>query len=285
MPRWSGFVLEPARILGGSAESAAVAAALVEVTVAAIDIADDLIDGDWGGDVEDQHRAMNAAVGLGLLSQSAVALLAEQVGAERALRIAQRVGRWSLASVTGQDQDVLNQQRLDVSEDEALAVTRRKSGSLVRMAFEVGALVATDDEAIVSAVGDLGEAVGVIAQLLNDLAGLDVGAVGQKLDFAARTKTAPVAFLLRSAREEQHQVVLDWYAGAAGTAASTTTERELSRLANEVGALDFAWVLADAQRRDAAAALKATAERLQAPALLELLPLLPSVRARRYRSN
>jgi geranylgeranyl pyrophosphate synthase len=228
---------------------------------------------------------MNAAVGLGLLSQSAVAQLAEQVGAERALRIAQRAGRWSLASVTGQDQDVLNQQRLDVSEDEALAVTRRKSGSLVRMAFEVGALVATDDEAIVSAVGDLGEAVGVIAQLLNDLAGLDVSAVGQKLDFAARTKTAPVAFLLRSAREEQHQVVLDWYAGAAGTAASPTTERELSRLANEVGALDFAWVLADAQRRDAAAALQAAAERLQTPALLDLLPLLPSLRARRYRSS
>jgi geranylgeranyl pyrophosphate synthase len=284
-PRWTGFVLEPASVLGGSAAGAAIAAALVEVAVAAIDIADDLIDGDWSGDLADQHRATNAAVGLGLLGQAAIPLLGAELGAERALRIAERAARWSLASVSGQDQDVLNQHRLDVSEDEALAVTRCKSGSLVRMAVEVGALVATDDEDVVRAVGDLGEAVGTIAQLLNDLAGVDTHASGQKLDFRARTKTVPVAFLLHSARDGGHQRVLDWYTQSMPTPveADGAAEQALSQLARDLGALDFAWVLADAQRREADAALRAAAARLARPELLDLLRLLPSVRARAAR--
>src|SRR5438477_11399037 len=49
-PRWSAFAMEPARVLGGSPQAAAMAAALVELAVASIDIADDLIDGDFVGD-------------------------------------------------------------------------------------------------------------------------------------------------------------------------------------------------------------------------------------------
>jgi geranylgeranyl pyrophosphate synthase len=281
IPRWSRFVMEPAHVLGGSQEAAAMAAALVELAVASIDIADDLIDGDFEGDQQDHRRAMNAAVGVGLLTQRAYVELAKRTGSDRAIRIADRAARWSLGSVDGQDRDVLMQFRIDVSEDEALAVTRRKSGSLVRMAFEVGAAVATDDERLIDSVGALGESVGVIAQLLNDLGGVDVGS-GNKTDFRARTKTAPVAYLLRSAAEAHHQVVLDWYANP--DLDDPARERELAILAHDLGAMDFAWILADTHRREAVAALKRAADELNSPELLELMPLLPSVRGRPVRS-
>jgi geranylgeranyl pyrophosphate synthase len=279
--RWSGFVMEPARVLGGATPAAAMAAALVELSVAAIDIADDLIDGDFIGDRQEQHRAMNAAVGLGLLTQRAYVELAKLISAERAMRVAERAARWSLGSVDGQDRDVLLQARVDVSEDEALAVTRRKSGSLVRMAFEVGAAVATDDDQLIDRVGELGESVGLVAQLLNDLGGVDI-ASGNKTDFRARTKTPPVAFLIRSAAEEHKQVVLDWYADT--DLEDPARERELAILAHDLGAMDFAWILADTHRREAVAALKHAADELNSPELLELMPLLPSVRGRPIRS-
>jgi geranylgeranyl diphosphate synthase, type I len=280
-PRWTGFVMESARVLGGSSEAAAAAGALVELAVGAIDIADDLIDGDFIGSREDKHRAMNAAVGLGLLTQRAIVELAIHVGPARATHIAERAARWSLASVDGQDRDVLLQARVDVSEDEALAVTRRKSGSLVRMAFEVGAAVATDDVAVIESVGVLGESVGLVAQLLNDLGGVD-DASGNKTDFRARTKTAPVAYLLRSAAEDNHRVVLDWYANS--DLDDPVHERELAVLARDLGAMDFAWILADTHRREAVAALKGAAVELKKPELLELMTLLPSVRGRPIRS-
>jgi hypothetical protein len=65
--------------------------------------------------------------------------------------------------------------------------------------------------------------------------------------------------------------------------ADGAAEQALSQLARDLGALDFAWVLADAQRREADAALRAAAARLARPELLDLLRLLPSVRARAAR--
>jgi geranylgeranyl pyrophosphate synthase len=149
------------------------------------------------------------------------------------------------------------------------------------MAFEVGAAVATNDVAVIESVGALGESVGLVAQLLNDLGGVDI-ASGNKTDFRARTKTAPVAYLLRSAAEDNHQVVLDWYANS--DLDDPAHERELAVLAHDLGAMDFAWILADTHRREAVAALKGAAVELNKPELLKLMPLLPSVRGRPARS-
>jgi geranylgeranyl pyrophosphate synthase len=281
-PRWSSFVVETCRVLSGDPVAAAIAAAMVEFVVAAIDITDDIVDGDWTGDARDQARAVNASVGLTLLAHRTQSLLATRLGVARAATIADRMAVLSLATVDAQDRDILMQDRLDVSEDEALDVTRRKSGSLVRMAFEVGAAVASDSPELIEVVGSLGEAVGTIAQLLNDLAGLDLTVTGQKTDFRARTKTAPVAFLLQSAREDGHTVVLDWYTNT--QPCDSDAERELARLAHDLGALDFAWILADTCRREASATLVMQVAELKRPELLELLPLLPSVRARPTRT-
>jgi geranylgeranyl pyrophosphate synthase len=277
-PRWSAFVVETCRVLSGDPAAAAIAAAMVEFVVAAIDITDDIVDGDWAGDTRDQARAVNASVGLTLLSQRMQSLLAARLGSARAADVADRMVSLSLATVNAQDRDILMQDRSDVSEDEALDVTRQKSGSLVRMAFEVGAAIAVDDRELIEVAGSLGEAVGLIAQLLNDLAGLDLTVSAQKTDFRARTKTAPVAFLLRSAREDGHTVIVDWYENAHLT--DPDAEHELARLAHDLGALEFAWILADTCRREAAGALVKQADALGRPELLQLLTLLPSVRAR-----
>ncbi len=75
-------------------------------------------------------------------------------------------------------------------------MTRRKAGSLAAMACQVGAAVAVDDPAILELVGDFGRHVGVVAQLLNDLAGVDPDSASRGSDLRRGKKTLPIAYAL-----------------------------------------------------------------------------------------
>jgi hypothetical protein len=94
-----------------------------------------------------------------------------------------------------------------------------------------------------------------------------------------------VAFLLRSAIEadDKRQPVIDWYTNM--DLDDPALEHELAVLAHDLGAMDFAWILADQHRREAVATLQQDAAALHAPGLLQLLRLLPSVRGHSLRSE
>ena len=276
--RWPPYVFETCRALDGDEAAAVAAAAAVECAVAAIDVVDDLIDDEWTSCAQDRPRALNASVALAFLAQHCAAQVAGALGPERALLIQAILSEGTVGSCAGQDLDVVLETTADVSEERALEATWRKSGSLVAMACQVGAALATDESRVLDLAGTFGRHVGVCAQLLNDLAGVDIGETETTSDLRRRKKTLPVAYLLRCARQEGLTPVLDWSrsTGPSGLHA----DEHIATLIHDLGGLHYTWTVADAHRREARALLGELAEVASRQEVLALQRLLPSARAR-----
>jgi geranylgeranyl diphosphate synthase type I len=274
--KWPAFVLDIAAILGGEHEAAIGAAAAVEFAIAAADIIDDLVDDDWGRESEAWERALNASWTLTWLAQRCALDLAGSLGAASALAICGCLADRCAAATVGEDLDLLLEQLPESSEEQALEMTRRKAGALVAMACEVGAMVAGEDAAMRAAIGEFGGHVGVVAQILNDIAGVaDDDALSG--DLRLGKKTLPIAYALRCAREEEIQPLLTW---AARPQAVNTDDLLAIRAAIwAVGGVHYAWVVADAHRREALAVIDALVRRTGRTELRGLRRLIPSTRA------
>lgn len=271
--RWPVTVLDVGRALGGDAAAAIDAAAAVEFAVAAIDILDDVIDDEWPGEIGQQRRAANAGLALGWLAQQCAGQLAGLVGAGRALLVSTLIGDGSLASCAGQDGDLVLETLADTSEELAYAVTDCKSGSLAAMACRVGAAVATDDPALVQIAGEFGRHVGIVAQVLNDIVGVDPTIAEGGTDLRRRKKTLPVAFALRCGRQENLESVQAW--ALRGGEPNARDDEQMARAIRDLGGLHFGWVVAETHRREALAALgdlERSAGRAEVRELCHLIP-------------
>lgn len=277
-PKWPALVLETCQALGGDTCAALDAAVAVEFVAAAADVVDDLVDDEWDEAYGERGRALNASLALSCLAQRCAGWLAGNIGATRALRVAALLSEGLLAACAGEDLDLLFERETEVSEERALEMTRRKAGALVAMACQVGAAVATDETAVVELVGEFGTHVGVIAQLLNDLAGVEGGTAGRGTDLQRRKKTLPVAFALRCAREEGLPHVAAWYQGGP---TSDADEERLAVTLRDLGALHYTWVVADAHRREALATVRRLVEATGREEVRGLRRLIPTLRARR----
>jgi geranylgeranyl pyrophosphate synthase len=275
--RWPLFVLGTARAFGGAERAARGVAAAFELMIATTDVIDDLVDGDWDPAVARPERATVATLALGWLSQHAVGRLVAEVGAERASLLGRILARGVVSACVGEDLDIGFEDVAALSEDDAHEMTLLKSGSLVGMACELGAAVATDDPDVLETVRAFGTRVGIILQLQNDLAGVDPANVGRSSDLIRKKKTLPIAYSLRCAREEGIESVLAWYEGRV----PPTPEREahLARTVRELGADQFTWVVADAHRHEALALLESLACSTDRPEVADLSRLVPSLRA------
>jgi geranylgeranyl pyrophosphate synthase len=274
--KWPAFVLDIAMILGGEREAAIGAAAAVEFAIAAADIIDDLVDDDWGKESEAWERALNASWTLTWLAQRCALDLAGSLGAASAVAISGCIADRCAAATVGEDLDLLLEQSPETSEEQSLEMTRRKAGTLVAMACEVGALVAGEDAAMRAAIGEFGRHVGVVAQILNDIAGVaDDDALSG--DLRLGKKTLPIAYALRCAREEEMPSLLTW---AARPQALGKEELQAIRAAIwAVGGVHYAWVVADTYRREALGVIDALVRRTGRTELRGLRRLIPSTRA------
>ncbi|MGH2350929.1 MAG: polyprenyl synthetase family protein [Chloroflexota bacterium] len=277
-PKWPAMVLNVCHALGGDLVAAVDAAAAVELVAGTAEVVDDLVDNDWReaaeGSVSPQ-RALNATLALSFLAQRCAGLTARHLGAERAGLIGSLIAEGLLAACAGEDLDLRLEATTEVSEDLAYEMTRRKSGSLVAMACRVGAAVVTDDPAILQRAGEFGLHVGMVAQLMNDIAGVDPDVANRGTDLKQKKKTLPIAYALRCAREEGLADVLAWYESAAAL-----TDEDAQRLAvrlRDLGALQYAWVMADAHRQQALATLQAWARAVGRSAVLDLRRMVPKV--------
>jgi geranylgeranyl diphosphate synthase type I len=277
-PKWPAFVVDTCLALGGALDPALDAAVAVELVVAAIDVVDDVVDGEWEGEPGEWRRALNASLAMTGLAHAVAGRLADAIGMARAQRVARLLADGAVACCAGQDLDLRLEQELQVSEDEAHEMTRRKSGSLVSMACRVGAAVATDDGGAIELAGVFGEHAGVVAQLLNDLAGVELGSTRRGTDLQRRKKTLPVAFALRCARDEGLPEVLAWYTG--GPTADGDEER-LAQTLRRLGALHYTWLVADIHRREALAVVRRLGEVTGRKEVSRLRRLVPVLRARR----
>ncbi|MHB1132434.1 MAG: polyprenyl synthetase family protein [Chloroflexota bacterium] len=272
--KWPPLVLLPCDVLGGERSAGVIAASAVELAIAAGNIVDDVVDEEWDDDEVPAARGLNASLALLWLSQASLSDLSRSLGADRALMIGRLMSEGIVSACAGQDLDLSMERLSDVNEESAYDMTRWKSGSLAAMALQVGTAVATGDEEILSVASALGSHIGVVAQLLNDIQGVTTGS-----DLTRRKKTLPIAYALRCAHEENISLLLSWY--SAGSPDSGVSEKAVASIIREVGGLDYAWVVAEANRREALLLVDRLAEltgRAEATALRGLVPSLERLR-------
>jgi geranylgeranyl diphosphate synthase type I len=279
--RWPRIVVDTAKALGGNHESAIAVAAATEMVVAAIDVVDNVIDDEWSEALEDlaTGRALNASLALVLLAQRVLCGLDGYVGGERACLIGSLLASAAARCCCGQDQDMRLEALADVTEDQALAMTRLKSGSLLGLACQVGAATAPVSDEILDAVFEIGANAGVVAQILNDLVGVDPRVPERGTDLRLRKKTLPIAYAVRHARELDCAPVVNWADSA--HISSSFDEGEVVSAMEQLGALHFAWVVADAHRREALSGVNRLVEltgRPEVASLRKLVPRLPAAR-------
>jgi geranylgeranyl diphosphate synthase type I len=274
---WSAVVLAVCQALGTDWRAARWPAAAIELIACATDVIDDLVDGEWDTAVAGTPRALNASFGLTWLAQRCAQRAVEDIGTERAGRIGELLAGGCLDACIGEDLDLLLELNGVVTEEEAHEASWRKSGSLIGMACQVGAACATDDPAVIEMASFFGRHVGMIEQLLNDIADVHPNTYWRSTDLSRRKKTLPVAYAIQVAREEGIDAITEWYDPATSQNAART-EGELAQALASSGALHYAWVIADVHRREAQAALRSLSELTGRKEVRGLGRLVPTLR-------
>ena len=197
--------------VGGSSQVAMPAAAAVELVHNFSLVHDDIQDQDrarhhrptvwalWG-----ESQALNVGNTLYALACHTVLDLAQNhVAPERVLQTSVRLAQSSLETMQGQYLDLEFERRMDVTTQEYLDMTARKTGALIACAMEMGALIGSGDPAMVSIVAQSGHYIGQLFQIRDDVLGVwgDVATTGKAIDsdIQRRKKTFPVVHALQHA--------------------------------------------------------------------------------------
>ncbi|HEX5502763.1 MAG TPA: polyprenyl synthetase family protein [Thermomicrobiales bacterium] len=254
-PRWPALVLASCEAAGGDPAAAVYVAAAVDAFIAALDILDEVEDGDASALIAaaGMPRALNASTALlGLAHRLLGDLGRAGVPAGRLPRFHATLAEAGLAATGGQHLDLTAEGRAETTPEDAVEIARRKAGALVAGAFRLGALLGAEDEALLALYADLGRHYGTAAQLANDLH--DVANPGRKTDLEREKGTLPLVFDRRGAPAE--------------ATADDAPPAERLRLS---GALHFTWVVIELERQACARLLAELRGRGQATAWLERL--------------
>lgn len=166
-PAWSRlFLAWTAALAEPPSETVLTVAVACEFMATGYDLLDDVYD--HSGDVSALTRALPAGTTLLLLAQQALADL--DVPAARRRAACAALARAHRGFCAGQVQDYRLRDRPTTTHDDALAVMRRRSGSLVAVPCQCAALLAGAPWRVVGLAGRFGQALGCAAQLEDDLA-------------------------------------------------------------------------------------------------------------------
>jgi len=254
--------------VGGDAERAVGAAAAVEMIHNYTLIHDDIEDRDemrrgrptvWK--VYGEAQAINAGDYLHSLAYVTLmnGLDAAKVEPKRsldALRIVSRAGEWLCE---GQAQDIALQSREEPpGEDEYLDMVTLKTGALMSTAAELGALIGGGNSDHTTALGKLGERIGVAFQIRDDVLGIwgDPGKTGKPAgaDLTRKRCSYPVVWALARADGKDRDALLGVRSDssfAAVTAAIAALEHVGARAAAEKVAAEMhrrAWSALEGRR-------------------------------------
>lgn len=206
----------------------------------------------WGA-----AQAINAGDGLYALSGVAVTRLLERgVPALKTVRAFGALSQACLWTAEGQILDMDFETRPAVSPDEYITMVTHKTGTLIEAAAQIGALLSTDDEAVIAAYAEFGRALGVAFQVRDDYLGVwgDEAQTGKSAtsDIREKKKSYPVLVALHGAEAADRAALQRIYA-------QETLSEE-----------DIAAVLAILARVDAAAHTDRVAEQYTAQAMAAL---------------
>ena len=202
-------------------------AAAVEIYMAGLDLLDEIEDGDYSPTVDTvgMPQALNIATALLFLAQSVlISLTDDGVSPGRVLLMTKMLNDAGLEATGGQHRDLAGERDLAISFDDALQTARMKAGTLMAGACALGALVATEDPALLALYHEWGMHYGTAAQLSNDLH--DAENEAAKSDIARQKGTLPLLY----ARADEG-----------------TIETPSSPAAS--GALHFTWVVLEIERQ------------------------------------
>lgn len=227
---WMLFPLHCCAAVRGDWRPAVPAATAAELYTVALDLCDDIEDGD--------QSAAVARHGMPVTLNLATALLALAHGALRpdvpdehgaAYRVAQDALWRGLAVATGgQHLDLAAAGAGPLSVEECLDIARRKGGALVEACCHAGAAFGTDDSILIDHCGRFGLSLGLLGQLDNDMHDADDGT--RKSDLSRRKQTVPIAFA-RAGGEPDALSSAVWQGGIQMAYALVHAERARARMA------------------------------------------------------
>lgn len=250
-----------ARAGGGEVKDAVPGALAVEFLNNWAFLIDDVMDGDrfrrqretaWV--VFGQGQAICAGTALLTLAQQ---VLLESPAPDRLAALTLTLDT-SARMLAGQTLDMTFEQRVDYSVDESMAMTQSKTASLMRCATSIGAVLVGADPAVVNALADYGQSVGVAFQARDDMLGIwgtpdQTGGRPPGFDVKARKGTLPIAVALN---HPEHGRELRGILGGEGELAPADIERA-TRLIDAAGGREWTADLARRMVTRAGAALDA----------------------------
>lgn len=206
-----------ARSLSGSYEQVMPVAVALELVHNFTLIHDDIMDGDemrrgrptlWTR--YGTAQAIDSGDGLftlGVLSSLQAGL--PNVPAQRVLDATQYLLQACLDTVEGQALDISFEDRLDITPDEYLTMIRLKTGRFIETATHIGALLSTDDTAVVTNYTEFGKNLGLAFQMQDDYLGIwgDPDVIGKSAtgDIENKKKSYPITYAFTHADEPQQK--------------------------------------------------------------------------------
>ncbi len=141
-------------------------------------------------------QGLNAGDGMFVLARLALDRLSEGgMPVEKCAAVSCAFDEATLALCQGQFLDLGFESRLDVTPDEYLKMIRGKTAALISAATRIGAMLATDDAALVGAFARFGENMGLAFQIMDDILGIwgDPSVTGKSAatDILSKKKSLP----------------------------------------------------------------------------------------------
>ncbi len=165
----------------------------------------------------DSDQAINAGDGLYALANLAVTyLLRADVPGSEVVRAAQVLSQACLWTAEGQVLDMSFAGRERVMTAEYLTMIAHKTGALIEAATKIGALLSSDDEAIIRTYAQFGRDLGLAFQVRDDYLGVwgDEAATGKSAtgDIREKKKSYPVLVAFERAQAADQEVLRRIYA-------------------------------------------------------------------------
>lgn len=145
----------------------------VECFICALDLLDDIEDGDKTAFLSrlGTPRVLNVSTTLFSLAHFALVSLSEfGVSSTRVVSLLETLQKAALLATSGQHRDILAEQRVAESftSEECIEIAEGKAGALMSLACCIGALYANSSSDLLTQFGELGRLLGIASQLDND---------------------------------------------------------------------------------------------------------------------
>lgn len=248
---WPLLPLIVCQAICGRYEHAVPIAACLQLLMAAGDTFDDIEDKDSPESlcaICGNAKAINTATALLILAERKITRLKEKgIDAESAIRIMEMVNTSYTTACAGQHLDLSLNMDCPVSEEVYLKIISMKSASQIECACRVGAVLATENEELISLFSTFGHNLGMASQIINDITGII-----SEADLAKPKLTLPVVYALANTKGKTRQQLENTFRKKEAARLEITAIKDV--LYN-CGAVHYAVIKAELYKQDAINAL------------------------------